>query len=67
MARSPPMVLINLNDNYCLSVHIAPNSVKEPNVGFVPIQDFVLSVQNVNFVSSNPRPPQKKGEVLLLT
>ena len=61
VARGPPVVLISLNDNYCLNVHTAPNSVKEPNVGFVPSQDFVLSVQNVNFVSSNPRPPQKKG------
>ena len=55
------MVLISLNDNYCLSVHTAPNSVKEPNVGFVPSQDFVPSAQNVNFVSINPRPPQRKG------
>ena len=61
MAQSPPMVLISLNDNYCLNIHTAPNSVKEPNVGFVPSQDFVLSVQNVNFVSINTRPPQKKG------
>ena len=38
-----------------------PNSVNESNVCFVPSQDFVLSVQNVNFVSINTRPPQKKG------
>ena len=31
VARSPPLVLIRLNDNYCLSVHTAPNSEKEPN------------------------------------
>ena len=43
MARSPPVVLISLNENYCLNVHTAPNSVKEPSVGFVPNQDFVLS------------------------
>ena len=61
VARSPPVVLISLNDNYCLNVHTAPNSVKKPNVGFVPRQDFVLSVQNVNFVSINTRPLQKKG------
>ena len=61
MARSPPVVLISLNDNYSLHVHTAPNSVKEPNMGFVRSQDFVISVQNVNFVSSNLRPPQKKG------
>ena len=61
VARSPPMVLISLNDNYCLNVHTAPNSVKELNVGFVLSKDFILSVQNVNFVSSNPRPLQEKG------
>ena len=60
VARTPPVVLISLNDNYCLSVHTAPNSVKVPNVGFVPGQDFVLSAQIVNFVSINLRPPQKK-------
>ena len=49
-----------VDDNYCLNVHTAPNSVKEPNVGVVPSQDFVLSVQNVNFFSVNTRPPQKE-------
>ena len=60
-AQSPPMALISLNANYCLSVHTAPNSVKELSVGFIPNQDFVPSAQNVNFVLNNLRLPQKKG------
>ena len=40
VARSPPVVLISLNDNYCLNFHTALNSVKEPNVGFVPARTF---------------------------
>ena len=61
-AQSPPVVLISLNDNYCLSVHTAPNSVKELSLGVVPNQDFVPTAQNINFVSNNLRPPQKKGK-----
>ena len=57
----PPVVLISLNDNYCLNAHTDPNSVKEPNVGFVSNQDIVVSVQNVNFFSNNQRSPQNKG------
>ena len=40
VTRSPPVVLISLNDNYCLNFHTALNSVKEPNVGFVPARTF---------------------------
>ena len=59
--QSLPGRKINLNDNYCLAVPPAPNSVQELSVNSVYSHDFILTAPSVNFANNLLRPPQNKG------